>query len=230
MKHSILSIKHILIAFLVLISCISCEAIGSSYSDQGDQEMAELPQDIEGLSIATFAGGCFWCTEAVFERVKGVKYVISGYSGGSELNPTYKQVSYGNTTHAEAIQIYYDPSVIGFDKLLEVFFLGAHDPTQVNRQGPDRGPQYRSVAFYRNDEERIAIVAEINKLEDSGKFPIPIATQVTPFEKFYPAEKYHQDYYSDSKNLGNPYVQNVTRPKVEKFQSKFGDLLKPEYK
>jgi len=190
--------------------------------------MASLPTDTEGLEIATFAGGCFWCTEAVFERVKGVKYVISGYSGGKEKNPTYKEVSYGKTSHAEAIQIYYNPDVVSFDQLLEVFFLGAHDPTQVDRQGPDVGKQYRSIAFYRNMQEKEAIEKEIRKLNESGKFSKPIATETVKFEKFYPAEKYHQDYYPD--NMGNPYVQNVSKPKVEKFEKNFPSILKEEYK
>jgi peptide-methionine (S)-S-oxide reductase len=192
-----------------------------------DESFAELPENTENLSIATFAGGCFWCTEAVFERVEGVKYVISGYSGGERANPTYRDVSYGRTTHAEAIQIYYDADVVSYSTLLDVFFLGAHDPTQVNRQGPDRGPQYRSVAFYRNDAEQKAIVGKIEELEKS-KFSEPIATQVVPFEAFYPAENYHQDYYPA--NQDNSYIQQVSKPKVEKFEKNFPELLKAEYK
>jgi peptide-methionine (S)-S-oxide reductase len=218
-----------LLALLFIASSFySCNLIGNGPTPQGDDEMASLPTDTEGLETATFAGGCFWCTEAVFERVKGVKYVISGYSGGYEKNPTYKEVSYGKTTHAESIQVYYDPEVVSFDQLLEVFFLGAHDPTQVDRQGPDKGKQYRSIAFYRNQEEKTAIDEEIKKLNSSGKFSDPIATEVMKFEKFYPAEKYHQDYYPD--NMGNPYVQNVSRPKVEKFEKNFSSILKDEYK
>jgi len=210
------------------LSLFSCNVIGNNPTPQGDEEMATLPTDTEGLEIATFAGGCFWCTEAVFERVKGVEYVISGYSGGAEKNPTYKEVSYGKTTHAESIQVYYDPDVVSYEKLLEVFFLGAHDPTQVDRQGPDRGKQYRSVAFYRNTKEKAAIEAEIKKINASDKFSDPVATEVVKFEKFYPAEKYHQDYYPD--NMGNPYVQNVSKPKVEKFEKNFKSLLKDEFK
>lgn len=212
----------------IATSFYACDLIGNNSSPQGDEEMASLPTDTEGMEIATFAGGCFWCTEAVFERVKGVKYVISGYSGGDEKNPTYKEVSYGMTSHAEAIQIYYDPKVVSYNTLLEVFFLGAHDPTQVDRQGPDRGKQYRSVAFYRNQKEKSAIESEIKKINNSDKFSDPIATEVVPFEKFYPAEKYHQDYYPD--NMDNPYVQNVSKPKVVKFEKNFGQLLKEEYK
>jgi len=220
-----MKINNVLTALLMLLSATfySCELIGSFNTPQGD-EMASLPTDTEGLEIATFAGGCFWCTEAVFERVKGVKYVISGYSGGTDKNPTYKQVSYGKTTHAESIQIYYNPQEVSFEKLLDVFFLGAHDPTQVDRQGPDVGKQYRSIAFYRNAEEKKAIESEIKKLNAFEKFSKPIATEVKKFEKFYPAEKYHQDYYPN--NMGNPYIQSVAKPKVEKFEKKFTELLK----
>lgn len=209
--------------FLTFSFMISC----STAQYEKDESFAELPENEENLSIATLAGGCFWCTEAVFERVKGVKYVISGYSGGEEPNPTYRNVSSGNTTHAEAIQIYYNADVVSFETLLDVFFIAAHDPTQVNRQGPDKGPQYRSVAFYRNEKEKAAIQSKIEKLEKS-KFDMPIATQVEAFAVFYPAEKYHQDYYPANQNNG--YVQQVSKPKVMKFEKSFPQLLKPEYK
>ncbi|MGB6037987.1 MAG: peptide-methionine (S)-S-oxide reductase MsrA [Cryomorphaceae bacterium] len=209
--------------FLTFSFLVSC----STAQYEKDESFAQLPENTENLSVATFAGGCFWCTEAVFERVDGVKYVISGYSGGERTNPTYREVSAGRTTHAEAIQIYYNADVVNFETLLKVFFLGAHDPTQVNRQGPDHGPQYRSIAFFRNDKEQEAIQAEIEKLE-SSKFEEPIATQVLKFEVFYPAEKYHQDYYPA--NQGNGYIQQVSKPKVEKFEKTFPQLLKAEYK
>jgi peptide-methionine (S)-S-oxide reductase len=209
--------------FLIFSILVSC----STAQYDKDESFAKLPKNTENLSIATFAGGCFWCTEAVFERVEGVKYVISGYSGGERVNPTYREVSAGRTTHAEAIQIYYNSDVVSFETLLDVFFLGAHDPTQVNRQGPDRGPQYRSIAFFRNEEEKKAIQLKIEKLE-SSKFDEPIATQVVKFEVFFPAEKYHQDYYPA--NQGNGYVQQVSKPKVEKFEKSFPELLKAEYK
>jgi len=206
--------------FSLLVSC------GTAQYEK-DETFADLPENTENLSLATFAGGCFWCTEAVFERVKGVKYVISGYSGGERANPTYREVSAGRTKHAEAIQIYYNPEVVTFETLLDVFFLGAHDPTQVNRQGPDVGPQYRSIAFYRSDLEKKAIQSKIEKLEKSN-FTEPIATQVRSFETFYPAEKYHQDYYPANQNNG--YIQQVSKPKVEKFEKSFPELLKAEYK
>ncbi|MCA1763975.1 MAG: peptide-methionine (S)-S-oxide reductase [Flavobacteriales bacterium] len=177
-----LTLSFFVFCILTLNSCTASE----TEVMQGDQnEMAELPKDTEGLEIATFAGGCFWCTEAVFERIKGVKYVISGYAGGDEENPTYKQVSYGNTTHAEAIQIYY------------------------------------------NDSEKAQIESEIKEVETSI-YMKQVATQVVPFEKFYPAEKYHQDYYPA--NQDNRYIQNVSKPKVLKFEKMFPELLKPAYK
>jgi peptide-methionine (S)-S-oxide reductase len=207
-------------AFIFFASC-------STAQFEKDESFADLPENKENLSEATFAGGCFWCTEAVFERVEGVKYVISGYAGGERANPTYREVSAGRTSHAEAIQVYYDPNIVSYETLLDVFFLGAHDPTQVNRQGPDVGPQYRSVAFYRSDDEKKAIHSKIEKFEKT-KFQEPIATQVRPFEAFYPAEKYHQDYYPA--NQDNSYIQQVSKPKVVKFEKAFPELLKAEYK
>lgn len=220
-------ISFTLIAFGVFV-LTQCNASPTEKLGEQKSEFATLPTDVEGLSIATFAGGCFWCTEAVFERVNGVKYVISGYSGGDEANPNYSQVGSGRTTHAESIQIYYDADVVDFETLLNVFFIGAHDPTQVNRQGNDVGPQYRSIAFFRTPQELEAIANKIEELESLDKYSDPIATQVLAFEKFYPAEKYHQDYYPAHPE--NRYVQNVTRPKVEKFEKHFNHILKPEYK
>lgn len=175
------------------------------------------------LDTATFAGGCFWCTEAVFERVKGVKSVVSGYSGGSQTNPTYEQVGAGRTDHAEAIQIYYDPETITYQQLLNIFF-GTHDPTQLNRQGPDVGKQYRSAVFYHNSSQQQQAEAYMKELGDSGKYSEPIVTQLVPYDKFWVAEDYHQDYYEH--NPGNPYIQSVTRPKVEKFKKNYAELLK----
>ncbi|MEM6321762.1 MAG: peptide-methionine (S)-S-oxide reductase MsrA [Bacteroidota bacterium] len=181
---------------------------------------------LEQYSVATFAGGCFWCTEASFERIKGVKEVISGYSGGKIKNPSYRQVASGSTKHAEAIQIYFDAEVVSFEKLLEVFYV-AHDGTQVNRQGPDRGPQYRSEIFYHNEVQKEASENYIKKLNASGKFSRPIATLVNPYKEFWVAEAYHQDYYPSHQD--NPYIANVSKPKVEKVEKVFKDILKPEY-
>lgn len=175
------------------------------------------------LDTATFAGGCFWCTEAVFERVRGVESVVSGYTGGDQPNPTYEAVSAGKTTHAEAVQIYYDPEQITYPELVKIF-MGTHDPTQLNRQGPDVGEQYRSAIYYRNPEEKAAIEASIKKLTASGKYDKPIVTQVEAFEAFYDAEGYHQNYYENNPN--NPYIMSVAKPKVKKFKKNFGDYMK----
>ncbi|MEZ5055435.1 MAG: peptide-methionine (S)-S-oxide reductase MsrA [Saprospiraceae bacterium] len=179
----------------------------------------------EKYQVATFAGGCFWCTEASFERIKGVVDVISGYSGGSEQYPTYEEVSAKQTHHAEAIQIYFDPNIISYEDLLKVFFV-AHDPTQLNRQGPDVGPQYRSEIFYHNEAQRTSTEAFIKK--EASEFSDPIVTKVSPYMEFWVAEGYHQDYYEH--NPGNPYVQKVSKPKVTKVTKKFKDWVKEEYR
>ncbi|MGK0365854.1 MAG: peptide-methionine (S)-S-oxide reductase [Saprospiraceae bacterium] len=184
-------------------------------------------KDYSNYEQATFAGGCFWCTEASFERIEGVIDVFSGYSGGVQKYPTYKQVGYGETDHAEAIQIYYDPAIITYAKLLGVFFV-AHDPTTLNRQGPDKGPQYRSAIYYRTDKEKTLIDAYIAKLNTSGKFSNPIVTEIAPYREFWSAESYHQNYYE--LHPENPYVGNVSRPKVEKVKKVFADILKEKYK
>ena len=188
--------------------------------------LAELDARYADLKKAYFAGGCFWCTEAAFERIQGVKDVWSGYTGGPEKDPTYKEVSYGRTGHAEAIVVYYDPETISYETLLDVFFT-AHDPTQVDRQGPDIGPQYRSAIFYLNEEQRQAAAAKIEALNASDQYDKPIATELTEAGPFYLAEAYHQNYYELNPNQS--YVYNVSRPKVEKVMTKFADRLKPAY-
>ncbi len=181
----------------------------------------------EQYGVATFAGGCFWCTEAAFERIEGVVDVISGYSGGKEEYPSYEKVANGETAHAESIMVYYDRDVIDFGTLLEVFFV-AHDPTQLNRQGPDVGPQYRSAIFYHDKEQKKAAQATIARLNASGKLTAPIVTELAPYSEFWVAEAYHQDYYGAHPE--NPYVQRVSRPKVEKVEKEFARLLKPAYR
>lgn len=174
------------------------------------------------LERATFGNGCFWCTEAVFEELDGVKRVASGYSGGLLANPTYKQVCTGRTGHAEVIHLEFDPSIISYAKLLEVFWR-THDPTTKNRQGPDVGPQYRSAVFYHNDEQKELaqkFKAELNK---AHAFRKPIVTEIAKFEKFYAAEKYHQDYFK--MNGRDPYCQRIIRPKMSKFRRVFADEL-----
>lgn len=173
--------------------------------------------------MAIFGGGCFWCTEAVFRMMKGVSVVKPGYSGGTVPNPTYEQVCGGQTGHAEVIYIEYDPVQVSYETLLTVFF-GSHDPTTLNRQGADVGTQYRSVIFYTtSDQKAVAekVIADINASSEHGS---PVVTQVVPFEKFYEAENYHHDYFSNHPE--NPYCQVVINPKLEKIQKKFADLLK----
>jgi len=177
----------------------------------------------ENLTKATFAGGCFWCTEAVFAQLKGVHGVTSGYIGGKVPNPTYKDVCTGLTGHAEAIEITYDPAVIPFQKLLEVFFA-THDPTTLNRQGADVGTQYRSGVFYHDDEQRRIALEVIQALDRSRVFGAKIVTEVTPASTFYRAEDYHQDYYAN--NPFQPYCQAVAAPKVAKVRKVFKELLK----
>ncbi|CAN0602128.1 unnamed protein product, partial [Ectocarpus sp. 12 AP-2014] len=162
--------------------------------------------------------------EAIFESVKGVKEVVSGYAGGEQKNPTYEEVGYGKTDHAEAVKVYYDPKVISFTQLVQVFF-GSHDPTQLNRQGPDRGRQYRSIAFYKNEDEKKIIESYIQALVDNKVYDNdPITTEVTPYTVFYKAESYHQDY--EKNNPNNSYIRNVSIPRLNRFKANFGDYLK----
>ncbi|SMB87200.1 peptide methionine sulfoxide reductase [Hymenobacter roseosalivarius DSM 11622] len=153
------------------------------------------PKDLHGLAVATFAGGCFWSHEETFEEVRGVAAVVAGYAGGTTKNPRYKDVGGGQTGHAEAVQVYYNPRQVSYQQLLDVFFLGAHNPTELNRQGPDAGSEYRSVAFYRTPQERQLIAATIRRLDAARHYPAPIVTQITAFTAFWPAEDYHQGYY-----------------------------------
>jgi len=178
----------------------------------------------EKIDTATFGTGCFWCTEAVFEELKGVLKVTSGYSGGQVENPTYKQVTTGGTGHAECVQIQYEPEKITFEELLEVFFQ-VHDPTTLNRQGADVGTHYRSVIFYHNDEQKEKALFYKNNLNKNEVYDKPIITEVTPAAKFYVAENYHQEYYANNKN-SNPYCAVVIRPKLEKLQKVFASKLK----
>lgn len=179
------------------------------------------------LQIATFGGGCFWCTEAIFKRLKGIESVTSGYAGGKRENPSYEQVSTGATGHAESVQIEFDPHIISYEKLLRVFFA-THNPTTMNQQGADVGTQYRSVIFYHNEEQEQQAEAMIKQLTDEKAYDRPIVTEVVPFDKFYTAEQYHQEYYD--KNPQYPYCSVVIDPKVQKLLTEFGDLVKDEYR
>ncbi len=164
-----------------------------SKADTNEKEKV-MTIDRDKYSVATVAGGCFWCMEPPFERLDGVVSVVSGYSGGTEVNPTYEQVAGGRTSHTESVEILFDPKVISYDKILEVFWMNI-DPTQVDGQFADRGKQYRTAIFYHNDEQKAQAEASKKKLEESGKFDKPIVTEIEAFTAFYPAEDYHQDYY-----------------------------------
>ena len=175
---------------------------------------------------ATFANGCFWCTEAIFARLNGVKSVVPGYSGGIVENPSYEQVCAGTTGHAEVAQIEFDPNVISYEKLLDVFWH-THDPTTLNRQGNDVGTQYRSAIFHHNDEQKQIAEKSKKELEDRHVFGGPIVTEIVPLIKFYPAEEYHKKYYDQNKNA--PYCRFVIDPKVEKMLKQYGNELKSEF-
>jgi peptide-methionine (S)-S-oxide reductase len=175
------------------------------------------------LQTITFGSGCFWCTEAVFDALKGVKSAESGYSGGFVANPSYEQVCTGMTGHAEVVHVTYDPKVISFAELLEVFWQ-THDPTTPNQQGPDHGTQYRSAIFFHTEDQRREAEHYLRKLDESGAFDAPIVTEITPFEAFFPAEDYHQEYYRDNPRAG--YCRAVISPKMRKFRKAFKDLLK----
>ncbi|GAC1421757.1 MAG: peptide-methionine (S)-S-oxide reductase MsrA [Flavisolibacter sp.] len=185
---------------------------------------ASLINVTEKTDTATFATGCFWCTEAIFEELKGVLKVTSGYSGGQIPNPTYKQVCTGETGHAECVQVVYEPDKISYDELLEVFFE-VHDPTSLNRQGADVGTQYRSAVFYHNSEQKEKAEYYKQQLNKEGAYTNPIITEIAPFSKFFPAENYHQEYYENNKNT-NPYCSVIIRPKIEKFEKVFSTRLK----
>jgi len=175
------------------------------------------------IDTVTFGTGCFWCTEAQFQQLKGVVLVESGYSGGQIVNPTYKQVCSGTTGHAEVTNIYYNPTIINFEELLEAFWM-AHDPTQLNRQGNDIGTQYRSVIFYHNEEQKQLAEAYKQRLNQEKAFATDVVTEITPFSKFYKAEDYHQNYYNE--NGMAPYCMMVIRPKMDKFKKVFKQKLK----
>ena len=179
--------------------------------------------DEKNLETATLGAGCFWCVEAVFDDLRGVEDVLSGYSGGHADNPNYQQVCSGTTGHAEVIQIRFDPSEVSFREILQVFFT-VHDPTTLNRQGNDVGTQYRSAIFYHSDEQQRVAEEVIREIADAGIYDDPIVTEVVPFDKFWPAENYHQEYFSNNPN--QPYCTAVVAPKVAKFRKNFVDRLK----
>lgn len=206
-------------ALVSILSITSCAEHKSQTMDISDETTV---QNVK-YDTATFATGCFWCTEAIFQRLKGVSKVISGYSGGNVPNPTYEEVCTGSTGHAECCQIIFDPSVIAFDQLLEVFWK-THDPTTLNRQGNDVGTQYRSAVFYHSTQQKEKAEHYKTALNASGAFNSPVVTVIEPFKNFYSAESYHQDYYNSNPN--QMYCRFVIVPKVEKFEKVFKDKLK----
>lgn len=207
-------------AFALLIIC-GCKESTSQNKNNSKKGMNNLGKN--NLQLATFGSGCFWCTEAIYERVRGVKSVVSGYSGGTKENPTYDEVCSGSTGHAEVIQLTYDPSIISYDELLEIFWK-THDPTTLNRQGADTGTQYRSVIFYHSDEQKLKAEAYKSELSNASIWKDPIVTEIVPFINFYKAENHHQNYYELNPNKG--YCSFVITPKVEKFEKIFKDKLK----
>jgi peptide-methionine (S)-S-oxide reductase len=211
---------------LILVVLAGIKAMSSGEEGRADREIEPSAPSGAGssetLEKATFGAGCFWCVEAVFQRLKGVEKVVSGYSGGQVDHPTYKQVCSGGTGHAEAVQISYDPTRISYAELLEVFW-GTHDPTTRNRQGNDVGTQYRSVIFTHSEAQQKLAEHSRQKLDASGTFSGPIVTEIVAFRDFFPAENYHQNYYK--LNAGKPYCQIVIQPKIEKLKKVFGDKL-----
>lgn len=209
----------------VLFGTFTALALLACNSEKNYQIMsASMAANMDRVDTATFGTGCFWCTEAIFEQLKGVLRVTSGYTGGHLKNPTYKDVLTGESGHAEVVQVVYEPDKISYDELLEVFFQ-VHDPTSLNRQGADVGTQYRSAIFYNDALQKEKAEYYKRELDKSGAYEKPIVTEVTAMDKFYPAEDYHQEYYRNNKNT-NPYCSMVIRPKLEKFEKVFGDKLK----
>lgn len=216
----------------LILFFVACNQSNNSSSNQSESSADATPvstavADADYNSVAYFASGCFWCVEGVFESVKGIGDVVSGYAGGNTKNPTYYEVGSGKTGHAEAVKIPYDASVIDYSTLLKVYF-NSMDPTQVNGQGPDQGSAYRSIIFYQSEQEKELAESMIKALNESGKYNKPIAVEVKAFDKFWPAEDYHQDYIEH--NPGNPYVQHESIPRIKRFQKQFPDLIKPEKK
>ncbi len=212
-------LKVLFISIVSLMGLSSCAQKNNKVNTKKDTKIMSSAK----LDTATFGTGCFWCTEAIFQQIEGVEKVTSGYSGGTVVNPTYEEVCSKTTGHAECLNIMYDPAKITFDELLEVFWQ-THDPTTLNRQGADAGPQYRSVVFYHNEEQKAKTAKYKAELDKSGAFNNPIVTTLEPFTIFYAAEAEHQNYYNNNTSQG--YCQFVIRPKLEKFEKVFKNKLK----
>lgn len=207
-----------------LLSCGDGNTQTVTKKEIANAKPVEVPIE-NGMARAYFASGCFWCVEAIYESMKGVEEAISGYSGGHTSNPTYESSNTGTTGHAEAVEVIYDPNKVDFETLVRVFF-GSQNPTQVNGQGPDIGSQYRSIVFFQNEEQKQII--EKVKTEVAANYDKPIAAEVLPFQKFWVAEDYHQNY--ERLNPGNPYVQKVSVPRLNRFKKRFPNLLKENHK
>lgn len=214
--------KNLVIVFLALSFGLLSACSTVSGESQKTNSSAKVVTDLNGLTKAYFASGCFWCVEAIFESVEGVSEAVSGYAGGKAGTANYSAVSSGKTEHAEAVEVYYNPKIVSYETLLVVFF-DSHNPSTLNRQGNDVGPQYRSAIFYQNDEEKQAAEAKIKKLSKQG---IKITTELAPLEKFYTAEDYHQDY--ERLNPNNGYVKAVSIPRLNRFKKKHPELLKKD--
>lgn len=211
-----------MVNILIAFSTFFLAACNTSGIQEIHPELSSAYQPQEGLETAYFASGCFWCVEAIYESVRGVDEVISGYAGGFTENPTYRAIGTGKTGHAETVEVYYDPEIVSFETLVEVFY-GSQDPTTIG-QRPDFGSQYRSIIFYKNESEKSIAEQQKATLAASGKYEKPIVTEITPFEQFYRAEEYHQNY--EKRNPNQPYVRSVSIPRLKRFQSKFPELLK----
>lgn len=214
---------QLFISSILSSTLLACTIAAPKATDNALPATSESYNVAQHLETAYFASGCFWCVEAVFEQVNGVEEVLSGYAGGDTVNPTYNQVVTGRTGHAETTKVIYDPKKIDFKTLVTVFF-GSHDPTTLNRQGPDKGTHYRSIAFYQNDAEKLIIKEHIEKLTNVKRYMNPIVTEVKAYEVFYQAEDYHQNY--EQNNPNNPYIKAVSKPRVSSFLQAYPELLK----
>lgn len=208
---------------LVLFLLSATQLWGCGQKNETQTKEKVIMNTNTNLDTATLGAGCFWCVEAIFQQLKGVEKVVSGYSGGQIKNPSYKEVCAGTTGHAEVCQLYYDPSVISFEEILEVFWQ-THDPTTLNQQGADKGTQYRSAVFYHSEEQKQKADFYKGKLTEQKVFDNPIVTEIVEFTNFYPAEDYHQNYFNENGEQG--YCRMVVQPKVEKFKKAFKDKLK----
>ena len=216
-KQKSCSMKNVLFIFIVGLSLVSC-----AQQSNNNAVSKTIDHNLDKFQVAYFASGCFWCVEAVYESVNGVYEVVSGYSGGVKKNPTYEEVCTGNLKHAEAVKVYYDSSIVDFETLVDVFF-NSHDPSQKDAQGPDHGPQYRSIAFYSTADEKVIIERKIGVLR-KARIWSQITTEVTPFEIFYPAEDYHQNY--ERLHPDQHYVRRVSIPRLNQFKKKMPEVLK----